>query len=67
MRFHRRRPQSAPQGEPELTAGVDQDWLDERYAALRLALARDCKSLTEDLAAAGIPAANRPSSKNCMA
>ena len=50
--------------EPNPGAGVDQDWLEERYAALRLALeghrARDCKTLAEELAAAGLPAADRP-------
>jgi HPt (histidine-containing phosphotransfer) domain-containing protein len=50
--------------QPPTGPGVGGDWVSERYAALRIALAghraRDSKVLMEELMAVGLPAAERP-------
>lgn len=49
---------------PVSGSGAETDWLNEHYAALRVALtghrARDSKALVDELVAAGLPATERP-------
>lgn len=57
---------TAPTNAPPASSapGAEMDWLNERYAALRVALtghrARDSKALADELVAASLPATARP-------